>query len=335
MSLRILILGAGATGGYFGGRLVQAVQNGLTDVEVTFLVRPQRAEILRQKGLVIEHPSDQDGDGGFTLPVRTIQHTELKREYDIVLFACKAYDLESSILSVYPAIGPDTLILPVLNGLAHFDRLDLEFGRHRVLGGCCHLTATLTPAGVVQRLSDLHSITFGIREGNAAHARPVLDQLQAAFAQTPVRVCYPDIVLQDIWEKFSFLATFAGMTCLMRAAIGDIMAAASGRALMLQMFAECEQAAAHASYPLRARAMESSRKILTQEHSVLTASMLRDLESGGKTESTHIVGDMRKRALAAGSDATMLSVAWAHLQARNARLVRESRHSQQAALSAD
>lgn len=328
MSLRILILGAGATGGYFGGRLAQAVQNGLADVEVTFLVRPQRAEILQQNGLVVRRPSDQEGDSSFTLPVRTVQHTELKREYDMVLFACKAYDLESSILSVYPAMGPDTLILPVLNGLAHFDRLDLEFGRHRVLGGCCHLTATLTPEGVIQLLSGIHSITFGMREGNAAHARPLLDQLQAAFLQTPVRVCYPDIVLQDIWEKFAFLATFAGMTCLMRAATGDIMAAESGKTLMLRMFAECEKAAEHAGYPLRVHALESSRKILTQEHSALTASMLRDLESGGKTESAHIVGDMRKRALAAGSDATMLSVAWAHLQSRNARLAREARHGQ-------
>lgn len=329
MSLRVLILGAGATGGYFGGRLAQAVHNGSADVDVTFLVRPQRADMLKQNGLVVRRVSGQEGDGGgFTLPVRTIQHTELKREYDIVLLACKAYDLESSILSVYPAVGPDTLILPVLNGLAHFDRLDLEFGKHRVLGGCCHLTATLTPEGIIQRLSDLHSITFGIREGNATHARPLLDQLQAAFLQTPVRVCYPDMVLQDIWEKFAFLATFAGMTCLMRAATGDIMAAESGRVLVLRMFAECEKAAEHAGYPLRERALESSRKILTQENSSLTASMLRDLESGGKTEGAHIVGDMRKRALAAGSDATMLSVAWAHLQARNARLAREARHGQ-------
>ncbi len=316
--LKVLVVGAGATGGYFGGRLAQAAQRGHTNIEVTFLVRPKRAEILKKTGLMIESPQDS-----FTLPVRTVQHTELKWEYDLVLLACKAYDLESAILSVYPAIGPDTLILPILNGLAHFDRLDAEFGVHRILGGCCHLNGTLTDAGVVKLLSDLHGITFGMRVGNAAHAGVVLDQLQTAFKQTPVRVQYSETVLQAIWEKYTFLAAFAAMTCLMRAAVGDIMAAADGETLMLRLLAECEAAAKHAGYPLRPSVIDHSKKMLTDKTSVLTASMLRDLESGGKTESNHIINDMRLRAIAAGSDATLLSIAWAHFQAREARLARE------------
>lgn len=318
MSLKILVLGAGATGGYFGGRLAQAAHSGLADVEVTFLVRPRRAEILKKNGLMIASPH-----GDFTLAVRTVQHTELKWEYDLVLFTCKAYDLESAILSVYPAISPDTLILPILNGLAHFDRLDAEFGVRRVLGGCCHLTGTLTREGTVQLLSDLQRIIFGSRVGNAAHAKAVLEQLQAAFAQTPVQARHSATILQDIWEKYAFLASFAAMTCLMRAAVADIMAADDGEALMLRILAECAAAAKHAGYPLRAEMIANNRKILTHKSSVLTASMLRDLESGGKTEGNHIVNDMRMRSLAAGSDAAMLSIAWAHLQAREARLLRE------------
>lgn len=318
MSLKVLVVGAGATGGYFGGRLAQAAQRGHTNIEVTFLVRPKRAEILKKTGLMIESPQDS-----FTLPVRTVQHTELKWEYDLVLLACKAYDLESAILSVYPAIGPDTLILPILNGLAHFDRLDAEFGVRRILGGCCHLNGTLTDAGVVKLLSDLHGITFGMRVGNAAHAGAVLDRLQATFKQTPVRVQYSETVLQAIWEKYTFLAAFAAMTCLMRAAVGDIMAAADGETLMLRLLTECEAAAKHAGYPLRASVIDHSKKMLTDKNSALTASMLRDLESGGKTESNHIINDMRLRAIAVGSDATLLSIAWVHFQAREARLARE------------
>lgn len=320
MSLKVLIVGAGATGGYFGGRLAQAAQSGLTDVEVTFLVRPKRAAMLQNNGLMIETPQ-----GNFALPVRTVQHTDLKWEYDLVLLACKAYDLESAILSIYPAIGPDTLILPILNGLAHLDRLDAEFGVRRVLGSCCHLIGTLTNEGVVKQLSELHSITFGTRAGNAAHAGGVLGDLHAAFKQTPVHVLYAEDVMQEVWEKFAFLASFAAMTCLMRAAVGDIMAAEDGEALMLRLFAECEAAAKHAGYPLRPGVIEQRKKILTDKNSVLTASMLRDLESGGKTEGRHIVNDMRLRAIAAGSDATLLSVAWAHLQAGETRLARESK----------
>ncbi len=192
-----------------------------------------------------------------------------------------------------------------------------------MLGGGCHLNGALTSEGVIKLLSDLHGITFGTRAGNAVHAKAVLDQLQAAFEQTPVRVQHSETVLQAIWEKYAFLAAFAAMTCLMRAAVGDIMAADDGEALMLRLLAECETAAQHAGYPLRPSVIAHSRKILTDKSSLMTASMLRDLESGGKTEGEHIVNDMRRRAIAAGSDATLLAVAWVHLQAREARLARE------------
>ena len=318
--MNLLILGAGATGGYFGGRLAQAAAAGKTGTQVTFLVRPARAEALRARGLEVESPH-----GNFSLPVRTVVHTELKPEYDLVLLSCKAYDLESSILSIYPAVGPDTLILPVLNGLAHYDRLDAEFGPRRVLGGCCHMAGTLSPTGVVRQLTDLHRITFGVREGNAAHAQATLKELEAAFLQTPVEPRFPEQVLQDIWEKYVMLASLASVNCLMRSAVGDLMAADEGEAIALRAFAECEAAAAHAGHASRPKAAEATRKLLTQKGSVFSASMLRDLESGGRTEGEHIVADMLKRARGAGSDATVLGLSWAHLQAREARLRRETK----------
>jgi len=318
--MNILILGAGATGGYFGGRLAQAAAAGKIDTQVTFLVRPARAEALRARGLEVESPH-----GNFSLPVRTVVHTELKQEYDLVLLSCKAYDLESSILSIYPAIGPDTLILPVLNGLAHYERLDAEFGLRRVLGGCCHMAGTLSPTGLVRQLTDLHRITFGLREGNAAHAQARLKDLEAAFLQTPVEPRFPDKVLQDIWEKYVMLASLASVNCLMRGTVGDLMAADEGEAIALRAIAECEAAAAHAGYPSRPKAAEATCKLLTQKNSIFSASMLRDLESGGRTEGEHVVADMLKRARAAGSDATVLGLSWAHLQTREARLRREAK----------
>ena len=317
--MKILILGAGATGGYFGGRLAKAAQAGKSDCEVSFLVRPRRAENLRARGLVIESPQ-----GGFTLPVRTVLHTELAPEYDLVLLSCKAYDLESAILAIYPGMRPDTFVLPILNGLAHFERLDSEFGASRVLGGCCHIAGKLTSDGVVRQLNDLQRLTFGPRPGNDAAARPLLDRLASAYRETPVDLVYSDDVLQEIWEKYVLLATLAGMTCLMRAATGDIVAAEGGEALMLRMLAECEAAARCAGHASRSEAREAAARMLTNRGSTFTASMLRDLEAGGRTESAHIVGDMFARARAAGNDATLLGLAWTHLQARDARLARES-----------
>jgi 2-dehydropantoate 2-reductase len=318
MSLNILVLGAGATGGYFGGRLAQAAAAGKTDAQVSFLVRPARAEVLRARGLVVESPL-----GNFSLPVRPVLHTELQPEYDLVLLSCKAYDLESSLLAIYPGVGPRTLILPLLNGLAHLGRLDAEFGAGRVVGGCCHIAGNLGADGVVRQLTELHRITFGLRAGNADHAPGVLEQLRAAFAQTPVDTRLSGQVLQDMWEKYVMLAALAAITCLMRAAVGDIAASDDGAGFALRVFAECEAAAVRAGHASRPNAAEATRKLLTQKGSTFSASMLRDLESGGRTEGEHIIADMLGRARAAGSDATVLALAWAHLQARDARLLRQ------------
>ena len=318
MTLKILILGAGATGGYFGGRLAQAAHAGKADIVVHFLVRPRRAETLRRNGLNVESPQ-----GSFGIAVEARVHQELQPEYDLVLLSCKAYDLESAILAIYPGLRPDTLILPVLNGLAHFDRLDREFGAARVLGGCCAIAGNLTPEGLVRQMTDLQRITFGLRPGNAPAARGVLDALAAAYKETPVDLRYTDTVLLEIWEKYYMLATLAGMTCLMRGAVGDIVGNPEGEALMLRMLAECAAAATHAGHAPRDNVHAATRKMLTAKGSIFSASMLRDLESGGRTEGAHIVGDMLVRARAAGSDATLLAAAWAHLQARDARLARE------------
>ena len=317
--MKILVLGAGATGGYFGGRLAQAAQQGKTTIDVTFLVRPARATVLQQHGLRIETPQ-----GSFSLPVQTVIDTALKPEYDLVLLACKAYDLESSILAVSPGMRADTYVLPLLNGLAHFDRLDTAFGAARVLGGCCHIAGQLTPEGVVRQMNDLQRITYGVRPHNNAGAKTVLDQLHAAYAATPVETRYPDDVRCDIWEKFVMLAALAGMTCLMRSATGDIMSTEGGAALILRMLDECVSAARHAGQPPRAQMLDATTKMLTQPGSTFTASMLRDLESGSRTEAAHIIGDMLARARASGSEALMLRTAWVHLQARDARLKRES-----------
>jgi len=319
MPLNILILGAGATGGYFGGRLAQAAEQGKTNINVRFLVREPRAQALHADGLVLQTPQETR-----RLRVNAVLHTELKPEYDLVLLSCKAYDLETAIFAIYPAMRPDTYVLPLLNGIQHFDRLDAEFGARRVLGGCCHLEGTLTDAGVVRQMSALHRITYGLRPGNDTAAQAVLDALHTAYQQTPVNARFSKQVLLEIWEKFVFLATLAGMTTLMRAAIGDIVAADEGVAQISKMLDECDAAASYAGYAPRHEVLEGSRKILTQPASTFTSSMLRDLEAGRRTEAAHIVGDMLHRARAAGQKANMLALAWTHLQARDARRNRES-----------
>ncbi len=319
MALKILVLGAGATGAAFGGRLVEAANAGKTDVDVTFLVRPSRAHALAERGLVFRRAT-----GEVSLPVRSVVAVAADARYDLVLLSCKSYDLDSAMTAIAPAVGPETLVLPLLNGLGHFDRLDQRFGRDRVLGGLCYLAASLGDDGVIAQLGAIERITYGTRKGNMQTARARLEQLHAAFRQTPVDCRLSDDILQDVWEKYVFLTSLAAVTCLMRASIGDIVATDDGEAIMLRAVAECEAAANAAGHASRPEVLQQTKAQLTAEGSPATASMLRDLESGRRIESGHIVAEMLLRARLAGSDATVLQLAWAHLQARDLRLARET-----------
>ncbi len=310
--MQILVLGAGAIGGYFGGRLAQA------GADVSFLVRERRAAQLRERGLVVRSPH-----GDFTVSARALTRAQIDRTADLVLLSCKAYDLGSAIASIEPAVGPATHIVPLLNGLAHIDRLREAFGSSRVAGGSCGIPATLSADGEVHQLGPFHRIVFGPLDGTSADAMPKLTALRQLYEATPVDVELSDQMMLALWEKFVALATLAAMTCLMRAAVGDILAADDGAALFAETYAACEGTARAAGHVPRDAAMASFRAMFADRHSTMTASMLRDLEGGGRTESAHIVGDMLKRARAAGLAPGPLREAWCHLQAAEARRQRE------------
>jgi ketopantoate reductase (EC 1.1.1.169) len=309
--MRILVLGAGGTGGYFGGRLAQA------GIDVTFLVRPARAAVLEQKGLVIRSPF-----GDVTLQVKhvTAETVADAGHFDLVLLSCKAYDLHSAIEAIDPAVGEHTAVLPILNGLAHYAPLDARFGPDKVIGGMCVISAGKGPDGEVIHYGNGASVTFGERDGKAHDGR--CDALAAAFAEAKVDHSHSADITRDLWAKFTFLTSLAGATCLFRASIGDIVGTDDGRRLVEQLYDECLAVARASGQPVPDQARSMAWKVLTQEGSPLTASMLRDLESGQKIEADHIVGDMLRRAHAQGVRAPMLETAWVHLQAFEARRAR-------------
>ncbi len=302
--MKILVLGAGGTGGYFGGRLHQG------GADVTFLVREKRAQHIAAHGLQVESPT-----GNVTLKVKTVLAQEAKalcNHFDVVILSCKAYDLVSGIDAISPVMGAKTCVIPLLNGISHLDTLDAAFGRARVLGGVCQIAVTLTPAGVVKSLLDVHSITWGARQPSQQAAA---DALGDAFATTLVDWKVSTHIMQDMWEKIVFLATLAALTCLMRATVGEILATADGRTLMKRTLDSCIAVAIQNGHAPRAPVLERYERVMNETGSPLTASMLRDLESGSAVEADHIVGFMLDKVRECGADDTMLSVAYAHLKA--------------------
>jgi 2-dehydropantoate 2-reductase len=303
--MKILLLGAGAVGGYFGGRLAEK------GADVVFLVRPRRAAQLKERGLVVRSPH-----GDIKQKVACVLPEQLTPGYDFIILACKAYDLESATSAIAPAVGKGTAILPLLNGVAHMEMLSKKFGAERVLGGSCQIAATLTENGEIHHLYPVHKIIFGERSGvKSARCKA----LEAAFATTSVTYLLSETIDLDMWEKFVFLAALASATCLMRASIGAIMQTAEGEAIVLEMLDECKNVAAASGYAPREEQMAWSRKVLTERGSVMAASMLRDIERNGKTEADHIIGDMLRMARKHKLQPPLLRLAYCHLQAYEAR----------------
>jgi 2-dehydropantoate 2-reductase len=305
--MRILVVGAGAVGGYFGGRLAEA------GCDVTFLVRERRAAQLAATGLVIK-----SGLGDVFLRPNLTSASEIKECYDIVLLSCKAYDLESAMESFAPAVGPGSVILPVLNGMRHLDLLDARFGAEKVLGGLCQIVATLDANGAILHMNDSHLIVFGERSGVRSERVQAIATLMAAAA---FKSRASETILHDMWEKWVFLATLAGITCLMRASLGDI-AMADGAEISLALFHECCRIAAHNGHAPSEKFINRIHDMLQSRDTPMTASMLRDIERGGAVEVDQVIGDLLRRAPEGIDHLSLLRIAHVHLNAYEIRRLR-------------
>lgn len=300
--MRVLVVGAGAIGGYFGGRLLQAGQ------DVTFLVRPKRAAELAGNGLVIKSPA---GDVTLKNPP-TVQADSLNEKFDVVLLSCKAFDLDDAMTSFAPAVGPETSIIPLLNGMLHLDVLDGKFGHDRVLGGLCAIAVTLNEKREVMHLAPMQSLGFGERDGKMSDRVRAIAEV---FARGNCGAAPSEHVLQDMWEKWVFLASLAAATCLMRSSVGTILAVPGGKDFMLGMLDECSAVAAAEGFAPGGPFFQRTRGILTTEGSPMTASMFRDVKAGLPVEADHVIGDLIARADTAKIPVPKLRTAYIHLKA--------------------
>ena len=307
--MKILILGAGAIGGYVGGRLHQS------GADVTFLVRPARRQAIQRDGLVIKSTK-----GDITQKVRTVLKGSEGGPYDIVLLTPKAYDLDSAIEAIAPAVGPNTTIVPLLNGMRHLDVLDAKFGKDKVVGGLARVGVAMSAEGTILHTSPFAAISFGERDGREPRAS--LKQLDAAIRKSGVDGGLHANIVQDLWDKWIMLCSLASTNCLMRGSSGDILEADEGRAIVMETVDECQKTAAAAGCDPGEKGMQTIRGFLTVKGSRFTASMLHDLEKGAMVEADQIVGDMIARAKKAGISTPNLRIAYAHLQVYLARRAR-------------
>lgn len=299
--MRILVVGAGAVGGFFGGYLAAAGR------DVTFLVRERRAEILKAQGLTVRAVH---GDVRVEEP-RVVVAAEIEEPYDVILLSVKAFGLEQALADITPAVGPDTTIVPLLNGLRHFDVLRERFGEDAVVGGLCFVATTLDADGSIRQLGPLQTIVIGEFEGGET---PRITAVHEALDGAGFEARLSLDIQQGLWEKWFVLAAGGALTTLLRAAVGEIESVPNGVATARAIVAECASVAAAAGHAPSERAYQSAEKTLTQPGSDFTTSLYRDRAVGSEVEADQILGDLVVRANGFGLSVPLLAAADAGLE---------------------
>jgi 2-dehydropantoate 2-reductase len=307
--MTILVIGAGATGGYFGARLALAGR------DVEFLVRPHRAEQLRERGLRITWP--HAGSGMEVARPHLLLAGELTRPADTVLLAVKATALDQAVADLARAVGPQTLIVPFLNGMAHLDTLNERFGGTAVLGGVAVISATANDDGDIVVLAPAASLTIGSQDGTrSARLQAAYDQLSGAGFDASIS----DEIILQMWQKWVFIATVGALTCLMRGTVGDIVAVPGGRDLGPAILAEATSVSAAAGYPIPQAVTANTTRSITEDGSNLTSSMSRDVAAGRSAEAETILADLARRGNQLGITTPLLDLATMQLRVYNDQL---------------
>lgn len=300
----ILVVGAGATGGFFGLRLERAGR------DVAFLVRPTRAAALRERGLRVAGLGREE-----RIEPRTVTAKEIDHTYDVVLLSVKATALRQAMDDFAPAVGPQTRIVPFLNGMAHIDALTERFGAQRVLGGVVKVATQLDGYGDIVQLTPLAGMEIGALD---AAQDDLPDSRLAEVAAALDGAGFDFSVTKDaagaMWSKWVMIATVGALTCLMRAPVGDIVAAPGGGQLGRAILAEAAAVAAFAGHTLPPAETEAIAGLVTAPGSPLASSMYRDLGDGAGTEVEQILGDLVARARRHGVSTPLLDLATLHLR---------------------
>ena len=298
--MRILMAGAGATGGYFGARLIQAGQ------DVTFLVRERRYQQLQTHGLVLQTPQ-----GTEKFQPQLIQASTLKSHYDLIIVTVKSFALEQVMDDIAPAVGPETLIMPILNGMRHIATLQQRFGEDKVIGGLCKINATLGDQGEVIQMTPLHQLLYGALDGNN-DAR--LQRVDAALRDCQVDTLFSDNIMHELWEKWLLLSTLGAVCCLARGNTQQILTSRGGEALLQGVFTEILSVITAEGYQPHPAVTARIFELLNNPATPMTSSMYRDLTQGFDIEADQVIGDLLLRAKRNGLATPLLNAVDVNLQ---------------------
>ncbi len=298
--MRILVLGAGGVGGFFGGRLVEKGE------EVTFLVRSKRKKQLEERGLVI-----RSINGDFSFQPKLITKEDQTAPFDVILFSTKAYHLNEAIQDLKPFVGESTVIIPLLNGIAHVSLLQKEFGEEKVIGGLCFIETTLNDQGEIVQTSAANRLMFGEMKSQDSER---IKHISKAFAGTKSSFILSENITQDMWHKYLFITVMSGVTTLMRAPIGPIRESEGGRDFIQNLFEECMEIMRCVGAPIKDNIVQEHMKIIDKISYNMKSSMQRDMEKGSSIEAKHLQGYLLDVAEQFSIEAPLLGAVYQNLK---------------------
>lgn len=296
------MVGAGATGGFYGGMLLRAGR------DVTFLLRANRTRQIRTQGLqILTHTGEH-----IVLQPSIVSAEDLRRapeHFDLIILSTKSYQLAGAMEDIAPAVGPHTMLLPILNGLRQFAMLDERFGAERVLGGSVRIVSDLDEQGRIHQMNALDQLSYGERSGERSNRiLAVIDVMQNAGFQA---ILQSDI-LATLWQKWVLLASMGTICVLARGNAGQVALAPRAVEFAEAVVQECAAIAVANGYPPDPSFLRMHIDRMTERGSTLTSSMYRDMVKGAPVEADHILGDLLDRAQ--GVAAPLLTAAYVQLK---------------------
>lgn len=298
--MRIAAMGAGGVGGYFGGRLQQAGH------EVSFFARGRHLEAIRANGLSIESPH-----GPARLKVQVFADPKEAPVADVVLFAVKLWDTESAAEQLRPIVGPHTAIIPFQNGVESISRLRAFYPEHNVLGGSAYIATRIRAPGVVEHTGQMARLQFGpVIPSQKETAQRFLEVCRSANVQAEI----PDDIVRANWEKFVFLVALSSATAVARAPIGVVRTDPDLRWLFEQAMRETWRVGRARGVALADDFVEARMKFADSLHADMKASLLHDLENGGRLEAPWLCGAVARMSAQAGLQAPVNRAVYAALK---------------------
>jgi 2-dehydropantoate 2-reductase len=303
--MSVLMVGAGAAGGYIGAQLVAAGR------DVTFLVHPKTLARLAASGLRIRR-----GPEIVTTPVNAVTVADLNSAYDVIVVAVRTDAVESALRDIRGAVSDETRIVPIMNGMRHLSLLTTAFGWDRVLGAATRLVTSLLPDGTVNVVTAGVEMEIGQLDGGGSAA---LDRTVGELSVDNIAVTVRHDIITAMWEKFAFITSTAVLTCLVGDEIGPVVRAEGGIALARNVLDEVASIAAADGSPLAENARAGLEAILTDPSSAFGPSMFRDMRAGRPIEVT-VLSDLADRAQAHRINTPLLDASLVVIDVHNRRL---------------